>query len=44
MFEPEPEQMFEVQFSQTIEPEPEWRFGFGGLAEPNIVFRTEHFL
>ena len=23
MFEPEPEQMFEVRFSQTVKPEPE---------------------
>ena len=44
MFEPEPNPMFEVQVQQIIEPEPEWRFRFGVRVNPNIGFRTEHFL
>jgi hypothetical protein len=40
MFEPEPEQMFEVRFSQTVrvEPEPEKMFRFSVRVNPNIVF------
>ena len=43
MFEPEPNIMFGVRFSKTTEHEPEWRFRFSARANPNILFRTEHF-
>ena len=32
--------MFEVRFSYIIEPEPEWRFRFDGLAEHEHCVRT----
>ena len=40
---PNPNLMFEVQFSQIIEPEPKRRFGFGVSANLNIRLRTEPF-
>jgi hypothetical protein len=42
-FEPEPNLMFEVRFSQIIKPEPKRRFRFGVSANLNIRLRTEPF-
>ena len=44
MFKPELNIMFEVWFSQTTEPEPEWRLRFGVRVNPNMGFQTKHFM